>query len=194
MRGGILSILLAVIPALGQYLETTIQLPDSAWPHTVLYNPSNNRVYCSAGNRDTVYVVDGATNELVGRIGVGDYPTAMVCDPGRNKIYCTNWNQGAVSVIDCTSDSVVATVPVWDRPNALCFSPAAGRVFCANWSSDKPDEVTVHFRAKSAISGGTVTGDGLHKIPPQGFIDFSDSSRTVSPMVGHARWRCVWVL
>ena len=69
----VLAALLAAALAPAQWLETTIDLPQS--PEAVCWNPANNRVYCAVGYPDAygaVVVIDGATNAVLDTLLVGD--------------------------------------------------------------------------------------------------------------------------
>ena len=62
--------LLGLVAALaaGQWLETTIVLPDSAYPNAVCYNATDNKVYSANYKHKDVTVIDGATNQIVATV------------------------------------------------------------------------------------------------------------------------------
>jgi YVTN family beta-propeller protein len=55
-----------------QWLETTITVGD--FPGALVYNPTNNKVYCANEGSASVTVIDGATNTVITTIGVGNSP------------------------------------------------------------------------------------------------------------------------
>jgi len=85
--------------ASGQYLETTIMLPDTlgwlGWPWSLVHNPQNNKVY--VGCDDGVLVIDGTTNQRLARIKMtGGRVGALCYNPQNNKIYCAVEEAGKV--------------------------------------------------------------------------------------------------
>ena len=128
------SCLLSVVHA--QWLETTIQLPDSAEPYALCYNPSNNKVYSANQLTNSVSVIDGATNAVLAHVAVDSFPFALCYDSKDNLIYCANRRSGTLTAIDGATDIVRATVGVGSEPVALCYDPDDNLVFCANRGSD----------------------------------------------------------
>jgi len=94
----------------------------------------NNKIYSANYYRDSVAVIDGATDSLITRIWVGDYPNALIYNPTNNKVYCANRSGDNVTVIDGISDSVIVTVPVGDYPVALTYNPQWNRIYVANYN------------------------------------------------------------
>ena len=83
----------------GQWLETTIYLPDSfgglTQPQCLVYDSLNNFVY--VGGAECVMAIDGATNRRVARIPTG-LGTRALCVSPENKVYCAS--NDSVTVID----------------------------------------------------------------------------------------------
>jgi YVTN family beta-propeller protein len=118
-------------------------VPVGAVPRGILFNPQNNRVYCSNYSSDTVSVIDGVTNAVVATVAVGDGPTALGHNPVGNKVYVSNVGAPGpntppnctISVIGAATNAVVTTIPAGDEPTAFCFSPADSRMYWVNeWS------------------------------------------------------------
>ena len=59
-----------------QWLETTIAAGSS--PFALVYNTTNNKVYCANYGSNNVTVIDGATNDVITTIPVGDHPLGLV--------------------------------------------------------------------------------------------------------------------
>jgi|GEM_PF-5436791 len=137
----------------------------------------------------------------VTRLTVHLDPPVLV-EPGKPvKLPPLKWDRATVAptgVIVCTvEDDGTCSASVRSGDPLKGWSDTDGAADIAvrvDYRNDRPDEVSVHFRVKSAIKGGGVTGQGLHKAPPPGFIRYGTSTNTVAPAVGHARWRCVWLL
>jgi len=73
----LLPLLCFLLPALlfSQWLETTIQVGDG--PCALVWNSTNNKVYCANSGSDSVTVIDGATNQVITTIPVGSAPRAF---------------------------------------------------------------------------------------------------------------------
>jgi len=135
----LLSLSVGVSVGHGQWLETTIVLPDTlGWldhPWSLGYNTLNNRVYvgCDSG----VLVIDGATNQRLACIKTGGRMFAFCYNPQSNKVYSASQRDSSVTVIDCVRDVVVATLRAGQDPQALCYNSIDNKVYCAShWTGD----------------------------------------------------------
>jgi len=117
-----------------QWLETTIQVGSG--PCALVWNSTNNKVYCANEYSDDVTVIDGVTNQVITTIQVGAWPWALVWNSTNNKVYCANKGSGTVTVIDGETNQVIATIPVGDEPRALVWNSKNNKVYCANYYSD----------------------------------------------------------
>ena len=137
-----------------QWLETTIAVGSG--PGALVYDPTNNKVYCANRFSDNVTVIDGATNAVITTIVVGSGPEALVYNPTNNKVYCANYDSHNVTVIDGATNAVITTITVGDRPFALVYNPTNNKVYCANYYSDN---VTVIDGATNAVITTIAVGD-----------------------------------
>jgi len=182
------SVLLAITCLLSavkaQWLETTIQLPDSSEPIALCYNPLDNKVYCVNYGSDDVTVIDGATNQVIATSSAGDGPYALCYNPLDNKVYCANYGSGDVTVIDGASNQVLTTIGVGVEPVAFCHNPQQNRIYVANyWSSsisvlrDSAGgiEEVANGERRMANSGPSV----LRSLPP-GAVAFDAMGRRVA--------------
>ncbi|MBN2538199.1 YncE family protein [candidate division WOR-3 bacterium] len=103
--------------------------------NTAVYNGREDRVYAAVVDRDSIVVVDCATDSVVAMVPAGDNPLGICYAPGGNKVYCSNHVDRSVTVLDCATNSVVATVGVGDYPWAVCDNPRRNRVYVANTTS-----------------------------------------------------------
>ena len=90
---------LSLLPLLlsAQWLETTIGVGGG--PCALVYNPTNNKVYCANYDSANVTVIDGATDTVITTIGVGDEPCAFAWNYAQNRTYVANYGGSSVSVI-----------------------------------------------------------------------------------------------
>jgi len=69
----------------GQWLETTIYLPDSfggmTRPQCFTYNTTANTVYVGGGAGSCVIAIDGTTNQKIARVPTGSCVTDMCYNP-----------------------------------------------------------------------------------------------------------------
>jgi len=132
---------LAATLASGQWLETTIQLPDSSGPIALCLDPVTRKVYSANFLAGTVTVIDAQSCSILASIRVGYRPSALVCYPAAGKVYCANTGESVppdstVSVIDCVGDSVIREVRVMRGPCALAVNLTNDKVYAVNFCSD----------------------------------------------------------
>ena len=137
MRLCILASVLCILTwsqASGQWLETTIYLPDSAGgvldPRIAASDAAGMKVYVG-GSTAGVSVLDGETGERLYRIQTGADVSAICCNSVRNKVYIASRSSDTVTVADGTTGQVVASVPVGAGPTALAWHPTGERVYVA---------------------------------------------------------------
>ena len=103
-----------VSAATGQWLETTIYLPDEyggqTRPQRLAYNPQNNTVYVGSLNGRCVIEIDGTTSQKVARIPACTDQSAFCYNPDNNMLYCANWDNHNVTVIDCATNQAITTI------------------------------------------------------------------------------------
>jgi len=132
--------------ALGQWLETTVYLPDSlsgaVCPKTIACNDIRNRLYVGGGFDEYgglrgghdcwIVAIDGVTDERVARIGVPGEVSALSFCRGANKLYATTPTESCVTVIDAAADTVMGMIRVPQSPGVLCYNPTANKLYVAH--------------------------------------------------------------
>ncbi len=118
----------------------TIETPLDPGAHLreVVVDEEANTIYMSSFGEDgAIWVIDGATNEIVAVVrGVGDGSSGMALDRAANALYVTNLNSNDISVLDLSSRQVVRRFSAGgDRPTNAAFDPATNRLFVANQNS-----------------------------------------------------------
>ena len=105
----------------------------------MVHNTLDNKIYCANNWRDTVTIIDGATDSIITNIQVGNEPYALLYNPTNNKIYCANPGlypgspDSTVTVIDGETDNVITTITVGNGPKAFTYNPEYNRVYVANY-------------------------------------------------------------
>jgi len=121
----------------GQWLETTIHLPDSSEPLPMCYNSVNNKVCVGDNRRSRVFVIDGATNAIVATVPTDSETSTLCYNPVSNKVYAASYYRNNVTIIDGVTDSVRATIAqkTWSYVHALCCITERNEVFCPSRDS-----------------------------------------------------------
>jgi YVTN family beta-propeller protein len=147
---------LALVTVLSaQWVEATIPVGDG--PRPLVYNSTDNKVYCANAESNNVTVIDGATDTVITTVPAGDHPWALVYNSLNNKVYCANAYSNNVTVIDGATDSVITTIPVGGWPYALVYNSMNKKVYCANATSDN---VTIIDGATDSVITTIAVGGG----------------------------------
>jgi YVTN family beta-propeller protein len=120
MRQLIVPVLLLAALASGQWLETVIELPPGSYPSALCYGPIDNKVYCSSWPGWSLFVIDGATNQVIRQLpNAGGGP--LLYNPARNVIYSAMYWDSAIVVVDGASNSIIARPEIGGTPKAMCY-------------------------------------------------------------------------
>jgi len=101
-------------------------------PDSVGVNQDTNMIYVAASGVNSLYAVNGSTNEVVGSVPVGTYPDGVTVDPTANTIYVSNLLNNTVSIVNASRMAVVGTLKVGSQPADLAYDAALGDVFVVN--------------------------------------------------------------
>jgi len=118
----------------GQWLETTIPLPDTM-PElldlsSLLYHPPNRTVY--VGGRDTfLFAVDAKTGAKLTTVKVGIGPHVLCSDPPGNKVYCADkfWT---FTVIDGATNRCIKTLPIEHDVTDMVYNERENKLYCGS--------------------------------------------------------------
>jgi len=111
-------------------------IPARGNPTALVYNSTDNKIYCANKGIDSVTIIDGEGDSTIATVGVGNTPYALAYNPTNNKIYCANQYSDNVTIIDGGSNAVIGTPLVGDAPMALVYNPTNNQIYCANEGSD----------------------------------------------------------
>ena len=64
-----------------------------------------------------VAVVDLATNQVLTKIAVGEYPYDVTIARDGKRVYVSNWGARSVAVIDPKTNQVLGNIATGDHPN-----------------------------------------------------------------------------
>lgn len=96
-------------------------------------NSSTGRVYYVHGE-NSVGVLDGNTNQVIGSVQTGDGATFLALNTRTNRIYSTNFRASNVSVINGKTNKVITNVSVGERPFGIAIHRGSNRVYVASTS------------------------------------------------------------
>ena len=116
----------------GQWVETTVLLPDSTSGLTAIgslvFHSPTNTIYIG-GNEDFLVAVNALTNTRLTRVAVGRGPHILCSDPVDNKIYCVD-DEWRVTVIDGATRQPVETIPVTHLLGVICYNAQESKLYC----------------------------------------------------------------
>jgi YVTN family beta-propeller protein len=147
---------LAIIDCRTNHIVTWLPI----YAANAVYNPVENKVYCSSGG---VVVIDGKRNTILKRVDLGFdtcLPAELCFDSLNNRMYCFG-GFGGVAVIDCRTDSIVWTTNTVAAHRPVLFGPA-NRLYCVDWRQGDvyvmdgstfsiTDTLTPGYRVKSML-------------------------------------------
>ena len=130
----LLSLALVVSAAHGQYVETTILLPDSVSVldevRSLAFHSPTNAMYLG-GSDSFLVAVDARTNSKLRRMTVGAGPHLLCSDPTDNKVYCANYDS-TITVVDAATNQPLRTIPLGRRLTDLVYNEVENKLYCGN--------------------------------------------------------------
>ena len=78
---------------------------------------------------DRVFVIDAATNKIVGEIPGIEKAHGVTASPDATRIYVTNEATDTLDVADLKSQKVIKKIPLSGRPNNVTITPDGKRVY-----------------------------------------------------------------
>ncbi|SDS05777.1 40-residue YVTN family beta-propeller repeat-containing protein [Nocardioides scoriae] len=106
-------------------------LPLGAMNDSLAIDSEHGSVFVVHGSRNSVSVIDTATNTVKATIPVGSGPNRVAVDEGLDRAYVTNHDGRSVSVIDTATNTVVSTIEGLDRPRGIAVDPTTHKVYVA---------------------------------------------------------------
>ncbi len=133
-----------------------LTIPSVAYPTGVAYDTENGDVYVVNYDDDSVTVVNGSTNAVVGSpITVGGYPISIAYDSENGELYVTSYYGGSVVVISGVTNTVVGSaIAVGDYPIGVAYDSGNGELYVANSGANS---VSVINGATNTVVGSAIT-------------------------------------
>ena len=109
-------------------------------------------LYVTHYDSQTVSVLDGTSNQVVGTIPIGSEtgPYTLAISPDGKTAYSVNYDSGTLSAIDTATNQVVGTpIPILKNSFGIAITPDGTRAYVAN---NNDESVTViDLQAKQVI-------------------------------------------
>ena len=102
-------------------------------------NSITNKIYVANLYGNTVTVIDGATDNTIATVDVGEFPNEVAVNPVTNEIYVTNlcgtdhscYSSGTVTVINGSTNNPT-TINVGYYPYGLAVNSTTNKVYVAD--------------------------------------------------------------
>ncbi|KGA96570.1 hypothetical protein AJ85_05440 [Alkalihalobacillus alcalophilus ATCC 27647 = CGMCC 1.3604] len=87
----------------------------------IVFSHTNNIVYLSDVENNSIHVVDYESEEWVDSIQVDDYPAEMVLDEKNKRLYVLHSSSHNIVSIDLTKNEIIERFNVIERPSGIYF-------------------------------------------------------------------------
>ncbi len=118
----------------GQWVETTIVLPDSTSGLTsvgsLVFHSPTNTIYVG-GDGSYLVAVNAHANSKLKSTAVPVGPHLLCSDPAGNKVYCAN-KDATITAIDGATNQPIRTFSVERRVTDLCYNGHENKLYCGN--------------------------------------------------------------
>lgn len=136
---------------------------EFAFPSGIAVTPDGKWLYAAENLSNKVAVVDLASQKVVKKIEVGEYPYDCEIARDGKRLYVSNWGSRSLAVIDTASNSVTATIQVGDHPNDIELTKDGKTLYVANANSN-----TVSVVDTAALKEIEAISTALHPKSPAG--------------------------
>jgi len=134
---------------------------DNAGENSPAVNENTNLTYVMNG--DTVSVIDGTTNNIVGTLTLDGTANSVAVNPNTNLIYVAEPDVNEVQVFDGATNLLVATIPIETYPNQIAINPNNNYVYVLGINPDATGESDTELL--TTIDGATNTIINQQVIP-----------------------------
>jgi YVTN family beta-propeller protein len=175
----------SVINGATNTIVTTITVTGASSVFWAAYDSANGYVYVTDIIADEVFVINGATNALVGSpIPVGTEATGILYDPSNGYLYVANFGGSSVTVINGATNTVVgSSISVGTDPEFFAYNNANGAIYVGNVVSVTVSEISDVTDTVVATIGSAQFAHyprGLAFDPETGFLYTGSDGSTIS--------------
>jgi YVTN family beta-propeller protein len=109
---------------------------EFAFPAGIAVTPDGKHLYVAENLTNQVAVIDLSNQQVVTKIGVGEYPYDCVASNDGRRVYVSNWGSRSIAVIETANNQVSNTIQVGDHPNDLELTRDNKTLYVANANSN----------------------------------------------------------
>jgi YVTN family beta-propeller protein len=109
---------------------------EFAFPAGIAITPNGKHLYVAENLTNQVAVVDLSNQQVVAKIGVGEYPYDCLASNDGKRVYVSNWGSRSIAVIETATNQVSSTIQVGDHPNDLEITRDDKTLYVANANSN----------------------------------------------------------
>lgn len=153
----------AVVDLASGKIVANVKKGEKAHVREAVVDEAGNRVYVSVMGRgeegSSIWIIDGATNELVGSVdGLPGSITGIATDPKGNRFFASAMSGNEVFVLDPVAKKVIKHFPSGGEGAInLAYDPSGNQLFVAHQGSN---EVVVLDAEDGKVVKKIPTGDG----------------------------------
>lgn len=124
----------------------------------VAVNPKMNRIYVTGSKQDTnsVLVIDGEKDLLIGNILVGKIPAGIGFNLATNTLYVANSGSLSVSVVNAFTNSIVTDIMLDKAPHGIAVNSNTNNIYVTH--SDASDSITIIDGSTNKVLRDVVIG------------------------------------
>jgi len=116
--------------------STSVIDPSVLYANGVAVDPGTDLVYVTSRDNGRLFVMDGATLDVVDNVGVGSLPWGVAVNGTTNKVYVANWDTADVTVLDASTRAILKSVPVGPSPTFVAVDAEANRIYVVRYGSN----------------------------------------------------------
>jgi YVTN family beta-propeller protein len=126
---------------------------EFAFPAGLAVTPDGKRLFAAENLTHKVAVVDLATQKVITKIAVHEYPYDCIVSADGRRAYVSNWGSQSLSVIDTTSYQIIGEIRTGDHPNDIELTRDGRTLYVANANSNTVSVVdTAGLKEIEAVS------------------------------------------
>ncbi len=126
---------------------------EFAFPAGIAATPDGKRLFVAENLTHKVAVVDLATNQVITKLAVGEYPYDVTIARDGKRVYVSNWGARSVAVINPATNQVLGNIATGDHPNDLELTRNGKTLYVANANSNTVSVLdTAQMKEVEAIS------------------------------------------
>ncbi len=115
-------------------------IPEGQNPGDATMKPDGSEVWICGGTGDGIVIIDVATNTVIYRLDMGDYPTSICFTDDARLALISSRNDNIVTLVDTRTYRITGSLHVsaggggqYDGPGQLALDPASRKIYAVDW-------------------------------------------------------------